>query len=90
MGMPSDSSSDLDIPKQRSAHENAFVIPVNDVSEDKHAAKRPGYKRYDFRRMSRKAMKNSLSKTGDDGVTIMAGRSAFSSTKGLLRSVISG
>ena len=33
------------------------------------------------------AMKNSLSKTGEDGVTMMAGSSAFSSTRGSVRSV---
>ena len=32
------------------------------------------------------AMKNSLSNTGDDGVTMMAGSSAFSSTRGRVRS----
>lgn len=37
---------------------------------------------------ARKAMKNSLSNTGDDGVTMMAGNSAFSSTRGRERSVM--
>ncbi len=33
-------------------------------------------------------MKNSFSNTGEEGVTIIAGRSAFSSTRGRVRSAI--